>query len=412
MTHSDRPRRRRIIDGVRVLLWPAPFLLAWSLGMAQIQLAASDVKAPPGSKVLIPVTLSEGKDVAGLQFTLGFDSALVSVPEGKVPVRGDLLTDHSISTSGQAGQLAVTVLSGSLARLKGGSGQVAGVILQVAATAARGTATAVRLLSAQASDTQGNSIPLGVRNGSILITDDLDLPSEGANELLFPQIVNGSAPGVTFTTTLIFANRTGATTTAEARFFKSDGSPLEIRLTDNRIGSRFTFTLKEGASVFLKTDGSGALSAGYARIWATAPLGGTILFTQLDGGKQTVAEAGVGASPLGSRFVIPLLYERGAADTGIAFANIARQSIDLELRLRDVTGAEVESQKITLAAGRHRPQFASEYFNSLSARPDFVGSIEVIATAPLTAVALKVRGGLITTFPVIGPQYVPAAAGR
>lgn len=386
-------------------------LLTPNLALAQVQLSVPDTKAAPGSKVLVPIVLSEGKDISSLQFTLSFDASVLSAPAGKTPQRGELLADHSVGATSQGNQTFVSVFSSSLSALKTGQGTVVGMILQVAAGVARGTAASVRLTDIFASDGVGNSVAVTARNGNILITDEADPPSAGANEIVFSHIVNGVIPGSgSFVTTMVFVNRTGAVASGEARLFKSDGTPFSVRLTDGRSGAVFPFTVGEGASVFLKTDGSGTIGAGYARVIASAPIGGTALFSQLDNGNQTVAEAGVGASVPGTRFSIPVLYQQGSVDTGIAFANISTQQADLILTLRNGSGAIVETAlPPSLLSGRHLPRFATEFFATLRAQPSFVGSIDVVSTAPITAVALKTQGNLITTFPVIPPVYSAAA---
>ncbi|HEV8132246.1 MAG TPA: cohesin domain-containing protein [Acidobacteriota bacterium] len=397
---------------MKKILFAAFILLTSTFTFGQVQLSVGDVKAVPGSKVLVPIAISEGKDISGIQFVLNFEADVVSVPDDKAAVRGEALADHNIGASRQGNQFNVVVFSSSLSRLKPGSGILLNVLIQIPSSAPNGRASAIHLSDVQASDASGNSVTVTTKDGTVFIGTDTNTPAAGANELLFPQIANGSFPGGSFVTTLIFVNRTGALTTGEARFFKSDGTPFSVKLTDGRSGSSFTFTVAEGGSAFLQTDGSGALSAGYARISATGPLGGTILFSQLDGAGKTIAEAGVGASAPGTRFSIPVLYQKGAADTGIAFANVSSQTAELALTLRDKTGAIVNSQKASLLPGQHLPRFATEFFTSLASQSDFSGSIEASAPVAVSAVALKVQGKLITTFPVIQAQYVPPSVSN
>jgi hypothetical protein len=385
----------------------AVVLLASTFAFGQVQLSIRDVKATPGSKVLVPVVVSEGKDISGIQFVLNFEADVVSVPDDKAPVRGEALADHNIGTGRQGNQFSVVVFSSSLSRLKPGSGILLNVLIQIPSSAPNGRASTIHLSDVQASDASGNSVTVTTKDGTVFIGTDTDMPAPGSNELVFPQIANGIFPGGSFFTTLIFVNRTGALTTGEARFFKSDGTAFTVKLTDGRSGSSFTFTVPENGSAFLQTDGSGPISVGYARVSATGPLGGTILFTQLDDTGKTIAEAGVGASSPGTRFSIPVLYQKGAADTGIAFANISGQAVELTLTLRDKTGTIISSQKTVLAAGQHLPRFATEYFSNLANQSEFSGSIEASAPLAVTAVALKVQGRLITTFPVIQAVFVP-----
>ena len=168
--------------------------------------------------------------------------------------------------------------------------------------------------------------------------------------------------------------------------------------------SVFTFTVAPGGSVFLQTDGSGDLSAGYARLSATAPLGGTVLFASRDAGGNILTEAGVGASPLTDHFSVPVLFEAGTANTGIALVNVLKEGVEVTLVLKDEDGAEVARTVLNLGAGEHLPQFANEFFDVLNERADFRGSIDVWASAAVAAIALKQQGALLTTFPIIVRQ--------
>ena len=134
---------------------------------------------------------------------------------------------------------------------------------------------------------------------------------------------------------------------------------------------------------------------------ATGPLGGTLIFTQRDAGGNVTSEAGVGASPVGTRFSIPVLFDQGGANTGIAFVNSSSQTIQITLIRRDEAGMELEQEMITLEPGQHSPKFATELFDQLAGVAEFQGSIEITSSAPISAVALKLEGVLLTTFPVI-----------
>ena len=114
-----------------------------------------------------------------------------------------------------------------------------------------------------------------------------------------------------------------------------------------------------------------------------------------------LTEAGVGASPLAEHFSIPVLFQAGAANTGIALANVSEAGVQLPLVLQGEDGIEVDRTVINLASGEHLPRFATEFFSSIAVQSDFQGSIEVWASSTIAAIALKQQGSLLTTFPVI-----------
>jgi len=371
------------------------------------ELRISNVKAQAGTKFLVPVTLSGGEDIVGLQFRVRFEAGSVSAPPSVMPVSGDLLAGHTVGANPDGNELHVVIFSSSLAPFRAGQGIVAYLILQLSAGMAAGSATPLQLTEVQATNANGANVALTTHDGSVTSSTALDPPAAGENELVFPQVANGSFPGGRFLSTLLVVNRTAATVTGTVRFYKSSGSVFSLRLSDGRTGSEFPLTVAEGGSALLQTDGSGPLAVGYARLSASGPVGGTILFSQLDAGGSPLVQAGVGASPAGTRFVIPVLYRKGTSNTGVAFANVSSQSADLTLTLRDKTGSSTDTASVQLAPGQHLPKFATELFGSLAAVNDFAGVLEAESSQPVSAVALKMQGPILTTFPVISSLHAP-----
>jgi hypothetical protein len=226
-------------------------------------------------------------------------------------------------------------------------------------------------------------------------------PSEGQNEIFFPQVANGALSGGKISAFLVLVNRTQATAYGEVSFFKSDGTPFSVTLLNGSHGSSFNFTIEPGGSEFQATDGSGDLSVGYARITSTVPLGGVLVFTTRDSGGFPTAEAGVGASAAAKRFSIPVLLSQEGSNTGIALANISETDAFISLDLKGLDGIIQEQTTLSLNAGEHLPRFASELFSSLDGLADFEGVIEVSSSVPISAIALKTEGSLLTTFPVV-----------
>jgi len=367
----------------------------------QVELKVPALRAVPGDTVVVPLLISEGKDVTAIQLTLTYDSGLLTLRDDASIIAGDALVDHSLGCRRVSGRVSLVLFSGSLSSLKPGPGTVANLVFESAKSAAAGSVSSLQLSDVQAANLEGNSVVVGIQPGSVTLSSQPADPVSEANTLVFPQIANGDFGDGSYITTLILVNRTGTTTGGEVKFFKSDGTSMPVRMTDGQTGSRFSFTAPKRGAVMLQTDGTGPFLFGYARVSGNGPMGGTILFSQLSAGSQYVSESGVGDSRQGTRFSVPLIFVRGRSDTGIAFANASARAVDLVLTLRDQTGAARGTQTVALAASQHLPKFASEFFPVLQSHAEFNGSIEATATAPVSAIALKLEGTLLTTFPVI-----------
>lgn len=376
-------------------------VLTSGLALAQITLNVPDVNAAPGSKVIVPVSISDGADVTAIQFALAFNTTLLSIPAQGSVLGGGALTDHSVGANLENGKFTVVIFSGSLASMAPGPGTVVSIVFEVAAGAALSSSTMLEPSEIQASDTNGDAVPVVSSEGTLTISNAGNTPSERENRLIFSQIANGTFEGGSFLLTLILVNRTAVTSNGKVSLFKSDGTPFVVTLADGTSDSSFEFTVQAGGSAFLRTDGSGGIAAGYAVMDATGPLGGILILTQRDGGGNITSEAGVGASPVDTRFSIPVLFNQQGTNTGIAFVNALSQTVQITLIRRDEAGMELEQKLITLQPGEHSPQFANELFDQLAGVDEFQGSIEITSSAPISAVALKVQGVLLTTFPVI-----------
>jgi len=377
------------------------FVLMFSFATAQTELKAPVLRAVPGDPVVVPLLISEGKNVSALQFTLTYDAALLTLRDDASILAGSALQDHSLGVRREPGHLTVVLFSASLSALKDGPGTVVNLVFQSSKSAAAGSVCQLQLSDVQAADADGNRVTVTAQQGSVTLASQPADPISGANSLVFPQIANGDFGAGSYVTTLILVNRTGTTTGGEVRFFKSDGTPMTVRMTDGRSGSTFSYIAPSRGAVMLQTDGSGPFLFGYAQVFGNGPMGGTILFSQLSPGSKCVAESGVGDSRQATRFSVPLIFVNGKSNTGIAFANGLNRPVDLLLTLRDKNGVAQGTQAVPLAAGQHLPKFASEFFPILQNQAEFNGSIEATATAPVSAIALKLEGTLLTTFPVI-----------
>ena len=386
---------------LRVLLPVSILTFVGLCGVAHVQaqrsiVAIGDANAAPGMRVQLPLVVTRTSEISSVQFVLSFDSEVVTLDENSLRP-GPTLDDHAFSMNFMESSVAVVIHSNNLSPFKNDNLTLVDLDVVVSDSAQLGTDTFFELSDLRGVDREGNSIEVRPVRGTLHITDDLFLPYEGLIELLFPQIANGGGIAVL----MVLVNRSGTATNAVVQFFRSDGTPFQLSLTDGRVDSSFLLTVPAGGSVFLASDGTGDATVGYARMSSTFPLGAVLLFTIRDEGGKALAEAGVTASPKGRRFSVPALLS-ATSDTGLAIANISADNASVTLILKDEMGIEVDRVDVELEAGFHTARFLTQFFaEALEGTEDFEGSVEVSSIVPVTAIALKQEGLLLTTFPVV-----------
>ena len=92
------PGRAKIRLGVKLLLVILIVTLVPSWTYSQVLKVESQTSSV-GSVVLVSVTLTEGGEIAGLQFDLNYDSAVLSFPEGASVIAGTLIDEQSVLAS-------------------------------------------------------------------------------------------------------------------------------------------------------------------------------------------------------------------------------------------------------------------------------------------------------------------------
>ena len=132
---------------------------------------------------------------------------------------------------------------------------------------------------------------------------------------------------------------------------------------------------------------------------STAPLTATILF-QINQGASPLTEVGIASSRPLSRFEVPVVFKRNTYNTGIAFLNPRDEEVSVTLKAINESGDILATQSVDMQAHQHDAKFADQFFAAIAALPEFEGSIEVMAEKPISAVALKQTGILLTAFPV------------
>jgi hypothetical protein len=214
------------------------------------------------------------------------------------------------------------------------------------------------------------------------------------------QVVNGSFGGGSYRTSFLLFNLTSRTANAVLALTKDDSTPLVVTIPGRGTDSTFQVAVPGNGSVFLQTDGSGAVAAGGATLTSTEALGSSAIFTVLGADGKFMTEAGVGDSQVLDTFTLPVDLT-GTFDTGVAFLNPGNSSSRITLRLLDATGGLFDpGTAVDLRAKGHTAKFVSELFPGTR---NFRGSMTVSASSPVAALTLRQNLSPLsyTTLPVV-----------
>ncbi len=375
------------------------FCLA-SPSLGQPGVGIPSISGPAGSLLVAPILITPDSGVTAVEVTVRLPQGLSLFNASSALRAGDTLADHSFTHSAAGSDLQIVVFSTSLAPLSSNGGSVVQLLLNVSQQANNGARLPLQIVGAIGSDVSGDAVLLTTTDGEVTVSGMVSAPIEGQNRLIFPQMANGTLQGFgSFAVTLIAVNLTEAPATASIRFVLSNGSPFVITLADGQSGSEFSLDLPPGGATFVESNGLGDLAVGYAVLDASAPVGGTLLFTlRTPPADLRFSEAGVSDSPSGRNFVIPASFERQSVDTGVAIANLGADA-SIQLTLRGPGGATMTP--LLLPAGEHTAQFASGLFPLIADEPKFEGTMEISSDQPISVISLRQdQRGLFTTLPV------------
>ncbi len=239
-------------------------------------------------------------------------------------------------------------------------------------------------------------------------------PAEAGTLFYFPQIGLGRTTETLFVTDLVFVN-TGGANHLRVDFLDSTGALLPVSYSVGGTVEGPTTTLDRdlatGASLIVRLTDGGEIRSGYARVVADRSLGATAVFSQfqLPSG-VALYQAGVPATSGLYDFSVAVRVGDGL-DTGLALANVSQgvgetppqaAPANVTLRLYDSDFELMDTRVVNLPAGRHLPQFLTQFFPQLVGASDFFGSVTVASDQPLAAVTLQqTNTPTLTTFPVI-----------
>jgi len=214
--------------------------------------------------------------------------------------------------------------------------------------------------------------------------------------LYFPQLADGGG----YRSSFILVNPSSSAVSAILEFFADDGSPLALSIGGVSKASQ-TLDLAANGVAHLATDGtSSGLKVGWARASAPAPIAGSLVF-QVRSDGRIQAEAAVAASPLGQH-LMSYIDSVGSTQSGVAICNPNAFQMTLALNLRNSSGEIADSANVAFPAKAHMAGFVRQWFPGWSG--DFEGILEVLAPAPVSAVALRYDNpqlNVFATLPVV-----------
>ena len=239
------------------------------------------------------------------------------------------------------------------------------------------------------------------------------LTAAASDTVYFPHFADGAG----WATQVILVNPTDSTISGRVQFFGTGSetaaaSPATITLTDQQVGSEFTYTISPRSSTRLETSNPpGSTQVGSIRVIAdsgtSAPSGVGVFSFQNSG--VTVSEAGVPASTAGSAFRVYVEAsgtsgQPGSIRSGLALTNtsVTATVVLLELTALDGTATGL-IESITIPASGQVARFIDEIFGSLTT--PFSGVLRITSTATdMAAVGLRLTTNersdfLITTTP-------------
>lgn len=226
-----------------------------------------------------------------------------------------------------------------------------------------------------------------------------------AQTFYFPQVAIGAFTGGFWKTTIFLSNATGNTASGAIVLSKSDGTPFNSTWTDESgnpagAGNTIPFQLGPSESRRFMSVADIPLSTGFATVTSNSVgVLGTAVFTELDGGGNMVAEAGVPMGiPLGKQAVF--VDTTNGFMTGVAIANPNASSLHIHFELVSNTGQIILTQLRDLAPGQHMATFVNELFPEA---PPMVGRLQFWCVNPMVSVALRFEPAftVFTTMPPI-----------
>ncbi|HUG43485.1 MAG TPA: SBBP repeat-containing protein, partial [Acidobacteriota bacterium] len=233
------------------------------------------------------------------------------------------------------------------------------------------------------------------------------------NRFYFAEVGNGRSGRIQFQTSLTLTNQ-GDDAEALVEFFGRDGKPVAFDFGDGPVAS-LQPVIRKGETFFAKSEGTGQLLDGYARVTAPDSVAGTAVFTRTDLVIQgiTLYEAGVPATRALTAFRF-LLDSLGDQDTGLAVVNVGdslgqpEADNEITFTLLDSDRNKISERILAMKNGEHTAMFVRELFPDVAIQAGQMrGSIEVSAQQPVAALTIRQRDNPAKEFPQEVATLVP-----
>lgn len=228
-----------------------------------------------------------------------------------------------------------------------------------------------------------------------------------ANTLYFAQMADGSG----YVTQMVLTNPGASSVTVTLEPFRSNGSPLTLTI-NGASANRFTWEVKSMGSLFLKTPGTGSQVTGWIRVTSTGPLGGSLVYGYLAGGK-TLSEAGLDPSVAVNSFLFTVDTRQGNY-SGLAVVNPNGTALDVRYALYDSQGNRKAKTTRRLNGMNHEAKMIGEIFPDQNLS-DFTGSVTAFSSGgPIVATTLRFNAEVSTlaSIPVVSGMAIVDESGR
>ncbi len=226
---------------------------------------------------------------------------------------------------------------------------------------------------------------------------------DSRTKLIFPQVANGTAGGLSIKTTFIIINNAPQPTSGTLYFVKPDGTPMTLSIGgQNR--SSVSYSLAPGAAQRVVTSGSGALATGWAWASMDRPISGTAIFHIYDSAARLVTEMGVLSSPSNAS-VDAAVDTIGSGRTAIALVNPSDEdTAAVTLSLLDEKGESKGQQQLDLLPRQYRSMFVDELFSTVPGVTEMQGRLMISGDAVAT-LTLRQTGVITTSVPWVYPSH-------
>lgn len=220
----------------------------------------------------------------------------------------------------------------------------------------------------------------------------------------FAQIASGGG----WDTTLTLINLAGTTGAARLNFYANDGSMPMLPFTEPQapaagatLAQSFDETLLANSTLMLDTTGPATRTGteGFAEVLTGGGIDGFAIFTNTFSNQQAMV-------PLETRNAPSYLLafdNTGAIDTGLAIANLATNAANVQVVIRDDTGAQIGTDKVSLEPRGHSAFMLSDSQHGIPATAGKRGTLEFDTPerGRIGVLGLRANGTAVTSLPLM-----------